>query len=252
MNVRKLKIVCLGLLVLIAFCSHAQSALNKANLFLYTDRDYCVSGDTLWFKVELKNGWREKGNVVHVQLDSPANNLITSVIKKSRDSWAEGYLYVPDSLSTGVYFLSAFMNAQRSNPDLEIQSRTLFVYNRFDDNITAFTVPSGGSVMLQENAGESAVLKLDRTEFTPREKVTVTVDGSQFASRDINKMVIKATKIDELAAKAGGIFNVKADSNLPGIPFLNENNGFDFKRQSNQSGNRNATGWYYGFIIHYW
>lgn len=225
MNVRKLYILTWALLMLITCFSQAQTAPKKANLFLFTDRDYCVSGDTLWFKVELKNGWGEKGNVVHVQLDAPNNQLITSVIKKSKDNWAEGYLFVPDSLSTGVYFLSAFMNAQRSNPGLEMHSRTLFVYNRFDENVTAMTVPSG-SLKERPKKADEVSLKINKTEFAPREKVTVTVDGSQLAGSGVKKMVVRATKTDELAADAGGIFNVKAVSNDPDIPFLNENDGF--------------------------
>ena len=226
MNVRKRYILTWALLMLITCFSQAQTSPEKANLFLFADRDYCVSGDTLWFKVELKNGWGEKGNVVHVQLDAPNNHLITSVIKKSNENWAEGYLFVPDSLSTGVYFLSAFMNAQRSNPGLEMHSRTLFVYNRFDENVTAMTVPSGGMKERPKKADDEVSLKISKTEFAPREKVTMTVDGSQLADSGVKKMVVKATKTDELATSAGGIFNVKADSNDPNIPFLNERNGF--------------------------
>jgi uncharacterized protein YfaS (alpha-2-macroglobulin family) len=69
----------LGLLFsLLFFTGFAQTEKNGSGLFLFTDRDFCVSGDTIWFKVALKNG-ESKSNVVHVQLSDANNHTIASV-----------------------------------------------------------------------------------------------------------------------------------------------------------------------------
>lgn len=226
MNVKNLKIVFWVLLGLVAFTSHAQLEAGEAQLFLFTDRDYCASGDTVWFKVFLTNGLSEKGNVIHVQLDSPTNNLISTVLKKSQNQWAEGYVFVPDSLATGVYFLSAFLNSQRSNQNLEAGSKSLFVYNRFANDISEMKIPSGGQKIMSKNVGTGVEIKINRNEFLPREKVTVRVNCSEWNKQGIKNAVVKAAKIDELAAEAGGTFTVNLISRNPEIPSATEKDGF--------------------------
>ncbi|HKI89278.1 MAG TPA: hypothetical protein VKA38_09640 [Draconibacterium sp.] len=225
MKERTLKIAIGFLLALASFIVHAQTETDNARMFLFTDRDYCISGDTLWFKVFLKSGLTEQGDVIHVQLDSPDNNLISTVIRQSRNQWAEGYIFVPDSLSTGVYFLTAFLNSQRNNPGLEALSKSLFVYNRFANEITDMKIPTGRQKVVPGKAG-GVQLEINKNEFAPREKVTVAVDCSELNQQGIKNVVVKATKIDELAEEAGGTFKVNPRPFNPEIPFLDESDGF--------------------------
>lgn len=226
MSVKHLKIILWVLLSLVTITNHAQTDAGYAKMFLFTDRDYCLSGDTVWFKVFLKNGLGENGNIVHVQLDSPNNNLISTVLKQSNNQWAEGYIFIPDSLSSGVYFLTVFLNSQRSNPNLEALSKSLFVYNRFANDINELKIPSGEKKTVYKSSGGGNEIKISKNEFKPREKVSVTVDCLEWNKQGIKNAVVRATQIDELVEETGGIFAVNLRPSNPEIPFLDEKKGF--------------------------
>ncbi|HKI87798.1 MAG TPA: hypothetical protein VKA38_02140, partial [Draconibacterium sp.] len=52
------------------------------------------------------------------------------------------------------------------------------------------------------------------------------VDCSKLNQQGIKNVVVKVTKIDELAKEAGGIFKVNPKSYNPAIPFLDEDDGY--------------------------
>jgi 5-hydroxyisourate hydrolase-like protein (transthyretin family) len=222
--VRKLKYILIFLLSAIAFQALTQPA-NHSQLFLFADRDYCISGDTVWFKVEIRNGWRQNSNVVQVQLHSGNSGLISKVKKKSSGNWTEGFIRVPDSLSTGVYFLSAFLNSQRSASGWETVSKSLFVYNRFDEEVAQIQVPVAPK--LEAGQLHNLISVTGRKEtFQPREKVKVDVALNEIDTAQLKNVVIRATHIGEVSAQYGGRFVTKARSSKPSIPVIDEQNGF--------------------------
>ncbi len=170
-------------------------------LYLFTDRNWCVSGDTLWFKVAVKEGFENQGNIVHVQLDSPGENLISAAAVKSAGNWAEGFLHVPDSLSTGVYFVSAFLNAQRNLPDVKLYSKSLFVYNRFETEVSEMQVPE---IKTETDYADerNIIIVTGKTVYHPRENVTVKFDVSEAGLTDV---VVNAAVADPLSSKFGGM-----------------------------------------------
>lgn len=227
----------------------AQISIGNSGLFLFTDRDYCISGDTVWFKVILPDSLQVDGNVVHVQLDSPSNNLISSVIKRSENRWAGGYVKIPDSLSTGVYFLTAFLNVQRNIPDLEIESRAIVVYNRFSGEVTELAVPEllTESVAPHKTQQYSDNLKYNRSvdddvmqsadftkidilpnknRYNTREKVSVDINFNELDVEEIPYVVVKATRIDDVAAEINSKKYITYKSANPFIPLIEERDGF--------------------------
>lgn len=226
MILKKLNILFFVLLGFFSLSGQAQTVQNNTNLYLFTDRDYCISGDTLWFKIELKNGKDEKSNVVHVQLDSPENNLISTVINRSKSGWAEGYMHIPDSLSTGVYFLTSFLNSQRNIPDFKVETRTLFVYNRFEEQVLEIPVPLNNLKVYDKDFSQKINISLDKTNYKPREKVSVNLGFNGFYSDEFSNVIVKATRLDNLAVETGGKFLVESETSNQTIPFLNEKDGF--------------------------
>ncbi|MBT7000845.1 MAG: hypothetical protein HN778_13505 [Prolixibacteraceae bacterium] len=220
---KRKKITYLLLFMWLTFVAHAQTNDRLYNLFLFTNTDYCVSGDTVWFKVILQNEVEMESNVVHVQLDSPGNNLIADVTKMSSDGKASGYIAVPDSLSTGVYFLTAFINAQRNNLNLDVNGKTLFVYNRFDENVTQFMVPGLKEKIISENLNDQIIIKTDKTTYSKGDKVAVNVEFK--LPTNGTQAIINASHIDPLAEEKGGIFQFRVKQSESFIPCFNEKDG---------------------------
>lgn len=222
--ISKIKFFYLLIFGLVCFQGNAQQEYDKENPVLFTDRDYCISGDTVWFKVLLPHNVEYEGNIVRVQINSKGNNLITSVIKKTNLGCAQGFIVVPDSLSSGVYFLSAFRNSQRDAVDIELENKLLLVYNRFEENILSVNVPVVNEKSIPENFNSKIILNTNKTIYKPREKVDVEIDIN--SDEEISSAIIRATVIDPLAKEIGGRFKIPMLGSNVSIPVVVEKDGF--------------------------
>ena len=148
---RALKIVLLVVCVLAGVKSMAQTTSNR-ELVVFTDRDFCISGDTLWIKIYVPQEMQQYGNIVRLQLESQSGNLITSRAVKCNETNAEGFIAVPDSLQTGLYFVHAFFNAQRNNGVLKCIGKSVYVYNRFEEAIDRLPVIENKAAVIERNS----------------------------------------------------------------------------------------------------
>jgi len=207
-----------GILILLVWAFLPAYAQHNSPV-LFTDRDYCVSGDTVWFKVGFPETCNTIGNVVHVQLQTLNKSNISVVAKKTENNWAEGYLRIPDSLSTGLYFLSSFLNVQRENKTVHIKSKSLIVYNRFEANISQINTVNLKPDQKTHDLSSLIQINSDKTKYRPRETVSLTIGLDKSVS--FKNAVIKASLIDPLAAEVGGDYQFQyhsAESSIP--PFI--------------------------------
>jgi len=218
----KQKILFSIILSLSIICARVQYLNNKGIPFLFTDRDFCISGDTVWFKV-----WHPKlsdftGNVVRVQLDNKYNNLISEVAVKCNDGWAQGYIYVPDSLSTGQYFLTAFLK-NRNFSDLDLENKSLLVYNRFAEDIEQMEIvrPKNTEHKIQNNTAIS--ISTNKKEYYTRDKVDIKINvNPEF---DIPNIIVKAALVDPLASEINGEYKFKMQNQNLFVPDFIESDG---------------------------
>lgn len=215
-------IILLFYLTLAVFSARSENN-GQLRLFLFTDRDYCVSGDSIWFKVKLANENGHSGNIVHVQLDSPKNNLITAVMVKSLNGWAEGFIAVPDSVSSGIYFISAYLNAQRNRDDLQQFYRSLFVYNRFENEVVQLPVPQQAYRRIPVSSEKNMLVSTGKSVFSPHEKVRVKLNVNPEFFSDV---VVKASVLDPFSDEYGGVIETAAKTSAGEHEFPAEKNGF--------------------------
>ncbi len=224
MNLNLHKQIFFLLFSVIVIFGYSQTSKAGSSLHLFADRDYCVSGDTVWFKIAIKNEEEQKSNVVHVQLTNYQNRLISEVIKKSENAWADGFLHVPDSLSSGVYFLSAFLYEHATIPGFTLIKKTLFVYNRFQKGLDELKVPSEAQKV--ELINQPVSIMPDKKVYKPREKVSLIIGMENINSGEISHIVVRAHLRDELAAKAGGHFYAKSEPLKSAVREFKEKDGF--------------------------
>ncbi len=131
----------LSLLFLFIFVANLKSEC-KEMVYIFPDRNSCVSGDTIWFDVMVFDSeGKVRSNMVHVCLSSKESSVTHSTVK-CHNNWAHGYLIVPDSLSTGNYIISAFTNRQKHTPQSKVIQKDVLVYNRFDQQISEISMPT--------------------------------------------------------------------------------------------------------------
>jgi hypothetical protein len=92
-----------------------------------TDRDVYVSGETLLTKVFISGETVSK--IVHIDLINRQGQRITGASMEINGGQADGFIHLPDSLSTGTYILRAY----QKNPASGLKTlRELWIANRFD------------------------------------------------------------------------------------------------------------------------
>jgi len=216
----------LGFLFSVLFLTGlAQTGNPDTGLFLFTDREFCVSGDTVWFAVFLKNG-QSKSNVVHVQLADAGNHIIGTVMKKSAGNMAEGYIQVPDSLSSGVCFLSAFFYQHLSEAGREVEKKSLFVYNRFQRDLTDFLVPAPENNLKEIGVVPQLKIKAKKRKCKVRDKVTAELLLGNISPDEMAQVIVKATLVDDLSRQGGGRFLARSAASPMVVPEFEEKDGF--------------------------
>ncbi len=215
----------LKILILLALCFTSLGVFAQQNRewpVLFTDRDFCISGDTLWFKVWMPAEISNTENVVHIQLTTSSDRLINVVMKKPEDGWAEGYLYVPDSLSTGVCFVTAFLNAQSDKPELVLESKALLVYNRFHEQVDELNLFENKSVMIDD---KKSIFKIstDKKTYHAGEEVRVHFDAEE--ASHISYAVVRAALYDPLSSETGDSYTTNFKFSGTTVPGFVENDG---------------------------
>lgn len=209
--------------VLLVLCAGFFTSVNaQSKQHLYTDRDYCLSGDTVWFKVYVPEQLQQQSNVVRVQFSNVRGSVISSIAVKSEQSWAEGFLHVPDSASSGVYSIMAFLNVQRQDKFQELEAKTVFVYNRFSEDIKEIEVPEDHNFLQSQNNPSAIEILTPKKIYRTREKVNGSV---RIKSDNISNAVLSVKVVDPLANKHGGYVKAKLELENEFIPSFAEKDG---------------------------
>lgn len=177
---------------------------------MFPDRNFAVSGDTVWFVVSVHSNVSEGvSEVVHVQLDNLTSQHITKASVQCNGGTGKGYIYIPDSLSTGVYILRPFSLIQKNSGKGVAHQKLLTVYNRFDEDISWIEQPEIAG--FKDYAVNSEIdVKTGKKQFLKREAVNVTID---IPAEEVEKY--------DLAFITAGVANPSADEYSNGaIPFM--------------------------------
>jgi len=178
----------------------------QVKVHLFPDRSSCVSGDTLWFStLIIPDGDAETGNVVHVQLDNSVNRHITNVSVACTDNQGQGYLLVPDSLSTGIYFLKAFVSGPEKDGTNVINQRLLTVYNRFGEDINSVNSPETNSSETFDQFNGMVIAAPDKT-IGMRENVSIKIKIPEDRQSEIKTLIVTAGLADPFSEKNFPVF----------------------------------------------
>ncbi len=194
----------IGILIILLSGIYTLKAQNQPveKVFFVTDRNSCVSGDTLWFKTYLYSSQEKTySKIIHIQLDGPKENHITKAIIRTDARKGNGYLVIPDSLSSGIYALKGFTNFQKNFMEASIAKRQLVVYNRFAENIGEMEIPR--ETGLKEEPSKSGIfgLKTDQPGYSPGETVALEVTIPDTWLTWIDDLVLTTRLADPLAEK---------------------------------------------------
>jgi len=157
------------IILLLLFIAYTGQAQTGESFRLFTDRDLYISGETLLVKLFAPS--TERSGIVNVDLVNRQGKVITGLTKQIVDRQADGYIYLPDSLSSGCYLLRV---ATRSSTTLTIKE--LYISNRFTGlPLASSDLRPSGITPLVESPDQDFQVQGIESKYKTREKGKVTV-----------------------------------------------------------------------------
>ena len=160
------------------------ATLYREKLQLFTDRDLYASGEKLSFRLHnlshpllKENQW---SRVFYLELINSRNAAVARG-KYQLHSWGgEGQVSIPDTVSTGPYYLRAYTRWMRNYPASEFFHLPLAIVNpRKISSADLFAEGGGQGPGISEKApGPKAgiVISSDKSSYGKREKVSVEIN----------------------------------------------------------------------------
>lgn len=155
-------------------------------LYVQSDRDIYIAGERLFFKVYLFNhndvAEDKYSSIVYLVLKSGnQKRIIESKVWLDNNS-GFGQIYIPDTLSSGFYELSAFTNWMRGEFETLRFTKDIFIANRFDKDLVVNedTIPNQKMKNINHSDKNSVFvgdslstlhLSLEGYTYRPRSKV---------------------------------------------------------------------------------
>lgn len=217
------KILSLAALYLTLICFVPERAYSREIVFVHLDRQVFVSGETIRFSARFMdlNSQTDQGksSVLYLQIADPGGRELLTVRSDIEENGISfGFIGLPDTLTTGLYYLTAYTNCMRNYDPGWLWSSPLILVNRHDKNIDslAFLNAAGRTsdqkVSFSERGSDESTVELkiatDRDWFGKREKVRVSLSltglDNTSSSADIS------VSVSELAP-TGFLLNEKLD-----------------------------------------
>jgi len=157
------------IILLLLFAVFTGKAQEKESLNLFTDRDLYVSGETLLLKVFASAD--EQSGIVNIDLINRKGKKITGAILEIINHQADGFIYLPDSLSSGFYLLST-----STRTDNVLTSKELYIANRFTGlpESNSDMQPSGIIPLNEISSPDLQIVGIEK-QYKPRQKGHATL-----------------------------------------------------------------------------
>ncbi len=181
------------------------SSLYREKLYLFTDRNLYASGEKVSFRLyNLSHPLLKESNwsrVFYLELIN-SRNVVVAQGKYQVYSWGgDGQIIIPDTASTGHYYLRAYTSWMRNYPPSEYFHLPLAIVNPRKIRSTDLSAGVKGTGLSEEAPGPVAGIACssDKTSYGKREKVTIQINPE---SRDSSPdgyciSVIKKGYLDE-------------------------------------------------------
>lgn len=149
--------------------------------YLHTDKHFYQPGETVYFKtyLTLNNQPSTLSNVVYTDFGDLNGKLIAKAMWKANNSYAEGSVFIPDTLQTGIYRIRSYSLWMLNEPAL-IGEQTIFVLGK-KDQAKIFEIP----------------LNNIQIDFYPESGQLVNTVKNRIALRitDLNKLPVANVKL---------------------------------------------------------
>lgn len=165
------------------------SRSNLQKVYLKTDKEKYMSGETIWLKAYLLNALTLKPNAesneIYVDLIGKNNEVLQNIVLKNNNGFAVGDIVLNDSLPEGNYQIVAYSNWMKNFDEAYFYSKTIEIVNPLYNN---YLTISALSDIKQYNKNILAAEKEKTVQFFPEGGYMVAGMPCRVAFKAINNL----------------------------------------------------------------
>ena len=201
------RLLSLAALYLTLVCFLPERAYSREIVFVHLDRQVLVSGETIRFSARLMDlnpqTDHEKSSVLYLQIaGSDGSELLTVRSDIEENGTSYGCIILPDTMATGLYYLTAYTNCMRNYDPGWLWSSSLLLVDRHESiDSLAFLTAAGRSVdqkiSFPERGSEESTVDLE-----------ITTDKDWFEKREKVKVYLSLTGLENVSSYADISFSV--------------------------------------------
>jgi len=177
--------LCIALLLSGAGLKTSASPFISAGelVYVHTDRDIYIAGEYVFFKLYVieksTHKLSETSSVAYMVLRSRSNIQVAGIRFIVDHGTASGSIFLPDTLNSGPYQLTAFTNWMRNSGEESFFNEEIFVANRFDKDLSALGMYSDSTGSRYDSAIRNTpgiippIIATDKTEYHRRGKISL-------------------------------------------------------------------------------
>jgi hypothetical protein len=158
----------------------------EESVVLFTDRDYYIAGEPMWFKAfvffenTLSSDWSK---VLYVEIFNHQQDVFVQRKFELVDGMVDNLFDIPQNINTGHYFLRAYTQYNRNLSAGKLFTKVISVINpesekTYIDEPLIKTKENGFHHQNIMEAPKNIKISLQKDQFAPREKVDFEINGS--------------------------------------------------------------------------
>ena len=151
-------------------------AVNTEAVYLQTDREVYVAGESLFYKLYIVNPntktYSSVSKTGYITLQNVRNDNVLKIRILIDGGASSGSILLPDTLSSGVYQLVAFSNLMRNYNINSLFTKEIIITNRYDKEFN-YKLPRYSSGFTEMY--NSSEIYINKECFSPREKVVLNL-----------------------------------------------------------------------------
>lgn len=171
-----------------ALAQEARMAVNE-HVYACTDRTFYVAGETILFSAAVKQAGDGESagtsRILYAELITPEGTKITGRKFTLNGARTQGCLSIPGEAITGYYFIRFYTRWMRNFPAEEYHYILLKIINAYRPEILPEKkaekfIENQPGTYIPAQAGQDTKIRMEKNQFHPGEKISVTLAGAMF------------------------------------------------------------------------
>jgi hypothetical protein len=172
-------------------------------IYVHTDRDAYIAGEYLFYTLYLQGNYGAMSKYAYLVLRGRNNSLIAHERLEISDRIAFGSVYLPDTLSSGVYQVVCYTNCMRNETEEDFYNKEIVIANRFDEQLNALTEQfntssadtSSGQIPDKATGIGNLIIHPDKQVFNPREKISFSIESKSIPEKSVAHLSVSISEI---------------------------------------------------------